>query len=187
VPEAKPAHADASRPVVKCSVEKITCYADGLVLRLSLRNESTTTLRIDQYTLPFWFRELPLQDDAGNAWRTPRLRNHYHFAPPTERDSVLLGPHEARDVVLVDVLEEPKLRPAGAGLKARSPEKLCYAFRWRRSVYHKDLSDGLLSILFVGKGTVAVTWVNAGIPKGEQTRVLPKSRKGDRGSFQGRE
>jgi len=156
-------------PKVRCTIEAVTVYTNGIVYRGTLACELP-----DDCRMGFLGRSLSLvhmarlTDRDGTQWVVPPLENHYHFDRLTQDWTLLLPKGKRVSFEQTDTLERPQLTPAKP---AKRPTELSYSVASYSNAYSDDLNTRKTVYLF-GRGKTQVAWKDGPVPKDATTRVL---------------
>jgi hypothetical protein len=153
-------------PKIKCQVESVSVYRDGIVCTATIASELPFDCRLSYVgrSLSLVCRA-KLIDGANNEWGVTRLTSHYDFANLTEAQTLLIPQGKGVRFTQVDSLEEPRLvrlRPSTTD-KAAQPNELNYTLLGFTSAHSSDLKKRN-SVYLIGKGKTPVEWKDVSVP-----------------------
>lgn len=168
-------------PKLRCSIEAVTVYTDGMVYRATLNSELPFDSRVslDGWSLSLIHRA-QLTDRSKNEWGVPRSKSCYLFAPLTVDRTILVPRGETVRFVQVEALEAPRLvrRKPREDDRPEKPPELHYRIIGYLGAYTLELMDRK-QIYLIGRGKASVEWKDVPIPTGTKTEVVdPKGRPG---------
>jgi hypothetical protein len=159
-----------SAPKVRCTIDGVTVYADGIIYRGSVSAGWSADCRLSVLGAALGLiRRARLTDAAGAEWVVPPWRAHYQFAPLTEEWTLLVLRGRRVSFTEVDRREFPRLVPArGEGVR---PDVLAYVVTGFGTAYAADLKTHQ-TVYFVGRGKTPVEWKEEPVPRDARTGVV---------------
>jgi hypothetical protein len=161
-------------PKVRCTIEAVTVYTDGIVCRATLSSDLPFDCRMSflgRLLSPVCMARLT--DGDKNEWGVPPLMNHYSFDSVTEEWSVPIPRGKGVQFLKVDRLETPRLvrlQPPADG-QATRPAGLQYAIACYGAAYTADLKKRD-DIYWFGRGKTLVEWNDGPIPPGSKSGLI---------------
>jgi hypothetical protein len=161
-------------PKLRCAIEAITVYTDGIVCRATLTSDIPFACRVSflgRSLSPVYMAHLT--DRRGNEWEVPPLRNHYSWVRLTEAWTMLVERGKSIHFVHVEKLESPRLVRSGPAVddEINRPTELHYSIHtYGVNAYTADLKKPK-SIYLIGRGTAPIEWKDAPVPGHLRTRA----------------
>jgi hypothetical protein len=153
-------------PKVRCTIDAVTVYADGIVYRGTLASSLPDDCRLSVMGPELCLvRKARLTDKDKNEWVVPRLANRYHLERLTDVWTVLVPRGKRVRFEEVDMLESPWLvraKPPAADTSPR-PTELSYTLATYDLRYSTDLKKPKSVYLF-GRGKTPVEWKAEPVP-----------------------
>jgi hypothetical protein len=160
-------------PKLRCTIEAVTVFTDGIVFRAVLSTDLPFDCRVMHRGRAFSLGMAKLMDSGQNEWEVPPLENHYNFGRLTEAATFLIERGKSVRVVRVDKLEAPRLvrvKPQpGAGTER--PAELHYTIACASFVITADLMKHE-SVYLLGRGKTTVEWKDVAVPHDIRTGVV---------------
>jgi hypothetical protein len=165
-------------PKLRCTIESVTVYTDGIVCRATLSCDLPYDCRFSFLGCSLSpVRSTRLIDSEKNEWDVPRLANHYLFVSLEKSWTVLVPQGKSLSIIRVDELESPRpvrIMPP-PDKKMKNPSEFSYRIAHYTTAYSEDLKKHEY-VFVIGSGKTPVEWKNSSIPPGMKTGAV-KSQK----------
>jgi hypothetical protein len=166
-------------PKLRCTIEAVTVYTDGIVYRAALRCDLPHDCRVSIVGRSlFLVGRAQLLDALKKEWDIPPLKLHYEWAPLEESFTILVPKGKTVTITEVNTLESPRLIPLNppADGKTEKPSELSYMIHNYGSAYTTDLKKRE-NVYFMGRGKTPVEWKDSPVPEEEKTGVVKTQSK----------
>jgi hypothetical protein len=160
-------------PKLRCSIDGLTVYRDGVVCRAVLASDLPFNARLRTEGRTLSLCNATLTDGSGGQWDLPPLRAHYYFGRVREERTLLIRKGESARILVADTLESPRLVRVDPphGEVAEKPAELRYTVRSYSHAYTADLREWK-PVYWIGQGKILVEWKDVLIPRNLRTSVI---------------